>query len=155
MVWAGWAQFAAGQRYGSPLIAQKGGFDVTPSPEHLLVQVERVYDAPTPERYRILVDRLWPRGVTKERAALDAWVRDLAPSTDLRRWYGHEPSRFEEFARRYRAELAAPEATATLDEIRTTARRRSVALVTATRDVEHSGAVVLQAVLGEVPGPRR
>lgn len=109
--------------------------------------IERAYDPPVPGRYRVLVDRLWPRGVSKERAALDRWAREVAPSTELRRWYGHDPDRFDEFARRYRAELKTAEPKAVVKELRELARRRKVALVTATKDIEHSGAVVLEAVL--------
>jgi uncharacterized protein YeaO (DUF488 family) len=105
--------------------------------------VARVYDAREPGRYRVLVDRLWPRGVSKEDAALDEWLKDVAPSTDLRRWYGHEPAKFSEFARRYREELARPPAAQALARLRELAASSPVALVTATRDVEHSGAQVL------------
>lgn len=109
------------------------------------VAVVRVYDeARQPDAHRVLVDRLWPRGVTKDAAALDEWSTDLAPSTDLRRWYGHDPARFAEFSQRYLAELTQPpgsDAVARLLDIATT---RLVALVTATRDVEHSGAQVLR-----------
>lgn len=107
------------------------------------VAIERAYDEPARSRRRVLVDRLWPRGVTKERAALDDWIRELAPSTELRRWYGHDPRRFDEFSRRYLEELARPEAAAALDDLAERARSGPVSLVTATRDVEHSGAVVL------------
>lgn len=118
--------------------------------------VERAYDDPVAGRYRLLVDRLWPRGISKDRAALDEWNRDLAPSADLRKWYGHVPERFEEFDRRYRVELAAPEITAALDALRAAARQQPVALVTATKDVDRSGAEVLRKVLvGEPTEPRR
>ncbi len=69
-------------------------------------EIRRAYDEPTKGTYRVLVDRLWPRGVTKEKAAVDEWAKDVAPSADLRRWYGHEPEKFSEFARRYRRELS-------------------------------------------------
>src|SRR4051794_5788525 len=72
------------------------------------IRCKRVYEPPDPDDgYRLLIDRMWPRGISRDRAALDEWARDLAPSDELRRWYGHAPERFEEFARRYRAELAA------------------------------------------------
>lgn len=114
-----------------------------------MVEIERAYDPPLPRRHRVLVDRLWPRGVTKQRAALDEWARDVAPSTELRRWYGHNPARFEEFARRYRAELAAPGSAGAraLAELRSLTRGRSISLVTATRDIDHSGAIVLRDLL--------
>jgi uncharacterized protein YeaO (DUF488 family) len=104
-----------------------------------------VYEATDPgDGYRVLVDRLWPRGVSRMDAAVDEWLRDAAPSTDLRRWYGHEVARFTEFARRYRAELSDPPGSAVVDRLATMALRQPLTLVTATRDVEHSGATVLQ-----------
>ena len=112
------------------------------------VEVRRVYDdEPANGAHRVLVDRLWPRGVAKDRAPLDEWAKDVAPSTELRRWYGHEPARFVEFARRYRDELSRPPAPDALARLRAEAAAGRVALVTATRDVEHSGAVVLRDVL--------
>jgi uncharacterized protein YeaO (DUF488 family) len=86
------------------------------------IQVKRIYDAPaTSDGYRVLIDRLWPRGVTKDRAHLDEWARELAPSTELRRWFGHDPSQFEEFRRRYTKELAAH--ADKLSELRSRARQ--------------------------------
>lgn len=105
--------------------------------------VHRIYEDPAPEGRRILVDRLWPRGVSKDEARLDEWLKEAAPSTDLRRWYGHEVDRFEEFVRRYRAELGRPpgaDASAHLLEL---AAAEPVILLTATKDVAHSGARVL------------
>ena len=90
------------------------------------------------------MDRLWPRGVAKDSLRIDQWAVDVAPSTELRRWYGHDPARFEEFARRYRTELGAKPASAAVAAIRTAARgHRALVLLTATRDVERSGAMVL------------
>lgn len=97
--------------------------------------------------YRVLVDRLWPRGLTKAEVALDEWLTDAAPSRDLRRWYGHRVERFKEFARRYRAELRHPPASAAVDRLVELAREQPVTLLTATRDVEHSGALVLHQLL--------
>lgn len=113
------------------------------------VTVVRVYEhAPRPPgAYRVLVDRLWPRGVTRDGADVDLWCPACAPSSDLRRWYGHVPERFEEFARRYRAELVAGEAAAAVGELRTRAGAEPLVLVTATRDVTRSGAEVLRAVI--------
>jgi uncharacterized protein YeaO (DUF488 family) len=102
----------------------------------------RVYDDCDGGR-RVLVDRLWPRGVTKADARVDEWIKDAAPSTDLRRWYGHDPERFDEFARRYRAELRRPPGSIALGRLVDLARTQKITLVTATRDVEHSGAQVL------------
>lgn len=110
------------------------------------VRVVRVYDDPDPsDGARVLVDRIWPRGVSKEAAQLHSWLKDVAPTTELRRWYGHDPARFAEFRRRYEAELA--EAPAALDELRALAANEQVTLVTATKDVQHSQAAVLADVL--------
>ncbi len=95
----------------------------------------------------MLVDRLWPRGVRKETLDNDEWAKDVAPSTELRRWYGHDPERFAEFSRRYRSELRDAPAKATVTRLREVAGRRRLILLTATRDVEHSGAAVLGAVV--------
>lgn len=119
------------------------------------MRVRRVYDDPSPEDgVRVLVDRLWPRGLRKERAHLDRWAKELAPSPDLRRWYGHRPERFEDFTRRYREELSRPDASEVLGELRALARRGTLTLLTATRDVERSGAWVLAEVLRGRPGVR-
>jgi uncharacterized protein YeaO (DUF488 family) len=91
----------------------------------------------------VLVDRVWPRGLTKEAAHLDEWIKDVAPSTPLRRWYGHRPERFTEFTRRYLAELAEPPSAAAMNRLHELARRRNVTLLTATRDIDHSQAAVL------------
>jgi uncharacterized protein YeaO (DUF488 family) len=110
------------------------------------VGLRRVYDADD-SGYRVLVDRLWPRGLTKAQAALGEWLKDAAPSSDLRRSYGHRVERFEEFARRYRAELQHRPASAAVDHLVELAHEQPVTLLTATRDVEHSGALVLHEVL--------
>jgi uncharacterized protein YeaO (DUF488 family) len=109
----------------------------------LRFEVERVYDVGDHDRYRVLVDRLWPRGITKEHASLDEWAKDVAPSSELRRWYGHDPGRFDEFTRRYRAELTRSPASEAVARLIDVAATRRVAQVTATRDVDHSGARVL------------
>ena len=107
-------------------------------------RLQRIYDDDADHSsYRVLVDRLWPRGVTKERAALDAWSKDVAPSTELRRWYGHDVARFAEFSRRYADELHAPPASDAVAELRRASRARDVVLLTATRDIDHSGGRVL------------
>ena len=112
--------------------------------------LQRAYEATDDRRgYRVLVDRLWPRGVKKEDAALDEWIKDVAPSAELRRWYGHDPTRFEEFARRYRDELSRPPASDAVAHLRGLAGEQHVVLVTATRDVDHSGARVLHDHLRE------
>jgi|SRR5215467_613468 len=108
------------------------------------VQARRVYDAAAPsDGKRILVDRLWPRGLSKENADLDEWLKDVAPSDDLRRWYGHEPAKFAEFKRRYSAELKEPERAEALGHLRHEATEGPVTLLTATKDLEHSQAEVL------------
>jgi uncharacterized protein YeaO (DUF488 family) len=110
------------------------------------VRVKRVYErAERSDGYRILIDRLWPRGVSRERARLDAWERDLAPSAELRMWFGHRPDRFEEFRRRYLDELRQQRPR--LSELRRRARHRTVTLVFAARDTEHNDAIVLGEVI--------
>lgn len=114
------------------------------------IEVVRAYEqADRNAGCRVLVDRLWPRGVTKADAALDEWAREVAPSAELRRWYGHEPDRFEEFARRYRVELGQQPAADAVARLVGQARAEPLILVTATRDVEHSGAQVLRDHLRE------
>ncbi|MDO9398825.1 MAG: DUF488 family protein [Herbiconiux sp.] len=115
--------------------------------------VRRVYEAPAPwDGARILVDRLWPRGVSKERADLTEWVKTIAPSTELREWYGHVPERFDEFARRYRIELEQPERAGDLQHLRELAARGPLTLLTATKQPEISEAAVLAAVLNAHEG---
>jgi uncharacterized protein YeaO (DUF488 family) len=110
------------------------------------IAIKRAYEKPSPQDgLRILIDRLWPRGLSKTDLKIDAWPRALTPSTTLRKWYGHEPERFAEFRRRYRAELA--EHANELDALRAMVRGRTVTLITATREVELSHAVVLREVL--------
>lgn len=112
------------------------------------VQVRRVYEPPEPgDGSRVLVDRLWPRGISKDAAHLDEWCKPAAPSSELRKWYGHDPDRFEEFRRRYRAELGAGEGAEAVEHLRGLARRSKLTLVTATKDVGISGAKVLAEYL--------
>ncbi|PSL08194.1 uncharacterized protein YeaO (DUF488 family) [Haloactinopolyspora alba] len=112
----------------------------------LSVQVRRVYDEPqSDDGLRVLVDGVWPRGIAKQRLAHDEWLRDLAPSSDLRRWFGHDRSKFAEFRRRYRTELDTATARQTLDRLRATTT--TVTLLTATKDVQHSHAAVLAELL--------
>ena len=111
------------------------------------VEVSRVYEHPLATRERVLVDRLWPRGIAKKDAPIDLWLKDVAPTTELRKWYGHQPERFDEFAKRYREELSKGDAAAALTRLRADAQNKGVTLVTATRDVERSGAAVLRGVL--------
>jgi uncharacterized protein YeaO (DUF488 family) len=114
-----------------------------------VVRVKRVYDEPSrDDGRRVLVDRLWPRGVRKDAVVMDEWLREVAPSDELRRWYRHEPGRFAGFARRYRAELAGPEPAEALGRLGRYAEEGPLTLLTASKDVEHSQARVLADVLG-------
>ncbi len=113
------------------------------------VQVRRVYDDPARgDGNRGLVDRIWPRGMTKEKANLDEWCKTIAPSTELHKWYHHDPERFTEFARRYREELTQPERAEALAHLRTLAKDRNLTLLTASKAVDISEATVLAQMLG-------
>ncbi len=110
------------------------------------VKLKRAYDAPSPEDgTRILVDRLWPRGISKEKAALDRWMKDVAPSTQLRTWFGHDPKRWEEFRRRYAGELR--QHSDLVAALRSLAREGTITLVYAAHDEAHNDAVVLRDIL--------
>jgi uncharacterized protein YeaO (DUF488 family) len=114
------------------------------------IRVRRIYDEPAAEDgIRVLVDRVWPRGIRKEAAAIDEWAKDVAPSTELRKWYGHVPEKFAQFEARYRNELEAPTARTALHHLSTLAERDTVTLLTATRDADHSQAAVLARLLQE------
>jgi uncharacterized protein YeaO (DUF488 family) len=114
------------------------------------ITCRRVYEQPSPkDGKRVLVDRVWPRGMRKEDAHLDEWLRDVAPSTELRRWYGHEPSRFAEFRRRYRAELRDAGHRQAAGRLRDLADHNRLTLLTATRDLDHSQAAVLAEWLAD------
>jgi uncharacterized protein YeaO (DUF488 family) len=118
----------------------------------MTILLKRAYEPPAPEDgTRVLVERLWPRGLSKERAAVDLWLRDLAPSPDLRRWFGHDPAKWDEFRHRYREELRAqPEA---LERLRRLAGGR-VTFVYAARDTERNSAVLLREVVDQMPRSR-
>jgi uncharacterized protein YeaO (DUF488 family) len=110
------------------------------------IGLKRAYDAPTKaDGCRILIDRLWPRGITKAQAAIDRWLKDIAPSTGLRQWFGHDPARWREFRVRYAAELR--EHPEQLRELRRLAREARLTLIYSARDQAHNDAVVLRAVL--------
>ncbi|MET9272968.1 DUF488 family protein [Kribbella sp. NPDC003557] len=112
------------------------------------VRVRRVYDqAASDDGARVLVDRVWPRGLRKDAVVLDLWLKDVAPSTELRTWYGHVPDRFTQFRERYRDELKAESARPALHHLHTLAKESTLTLLTATRDVEHSQAAVLAELL--------
>jgi uncharacterized protein YeaO (DUF488 family) len=112
------------------------------------VRLARVYDPPTPtDGARVLVDRLWPRGLSKAAAALDLWCRAIAPSTELRKWFAHDPARLDEFLARYQIELQDPERAAALAELKDLAEHRTVTLLTATKDLNLSHAPVLARLI--------
>jgi uncharacterized protein YeaO (DUF488 family) len=116
------------------------------------VRVARVYDVEAGDQaVKILVDRLWPRGVRKDDPRIDQWCPEVAPSTELRTWYGHRPEVFDEFAKRYQGELEGEEGQGALARVRELADGRPAVLVTATRDVDHSQAAVLAEVLADIP----
>ncbi len=112
------------------------------------IRIKRVYEAPADDDgFRVLVDRLWPRGISKENAALSDWWKDIAPTPELRKWFGHDPEKFPEFEQRYRAELAGSGA---LDGLRAVLREHPDAtLLFAAHDEEHNNAVVLKELLAE------
>lgn len=115
-----------------------------------MITTKRVYAAPSiDDGYRVLVDRLWPRGLTREKAALDAWLKEIAPSPGLRRWFGHEPARWAEFQARYRAELGAPGAQALLADLQERAARGNVTLLYATKSETQNSALVVRDILLE------
>jgi uncharacterized protein YeaO (DUF488 family) len=108
------------------------------------IRVRRVYDEPEPDDgARVLVDRLWPRGLSKQKAQLEEWDKDVAPSDDLRRWYGHDPAKFDEFRRRYLAELDQPGQRGAVTRLRALAADGPLTLLTATKDAHISQAAVL------------
>ncbi len=112
------------------------------------IRVRRVYDPPEPQDgTRVLVDRLWPRGLRKDAAGLGEWAKDVAPSSELRTWYGHDPAKFDEFCRRYTQELSQGAARAALEHLAALAAAGPVTLLTATRDTGHSQAAVLARLL--------
>jgi uncharacterized protein YeaO (DUF488 family) len=116
-----------------------------------MLRIARIYEEPTAaDGKRILVDRLWPRGVSKERARLDDWCKQVSPSDELRRWYGHRPERFEEFSARYRAELSEGERAEALAGIAEAAKHGTVTLLTATKDPGLSEAAVLKDAIDEL-----
>jgi uncharacterized protein YeaO (DUF488 family) len=114
------------------------------------VSLRRVYEPSPAGTFRILVDRVWPRGLSKEKAGVDLWLKEVGPSTELRKWFGHDPERFEEFARRYREELEGSDAFEQLTEA--VRQHKTVDLVYSAHDEEHNQAVVLQEVLGKRRG---
>lgn len=114
------------------------------------VRVRRVYDPVEDDGgQRVLVDRLWPRGLSRSKARIDEWCKDVAPSTELREWYGHDPAKYDEFARRYRSELDDPVRAAALGQLRELAGSGTPTLLTATKDFAISQAAVLAELLDD------
>ncbi len=112
------------------------------------INIKRVYDDKSDDDgYRVFIDRLWPRGVKKEDAHFDEWLKDLAPSTELRKWFDHDPERFEEFKKRYKKELE--EHKEELDKLRNKAKSKKITLLYAAKDKEMNNAVVMKEVLEE------
>ena len=115
-----------------------------------MIKLKRAYDPATPDDgIRILVDRIWPRGVTKDAIAIQRWEKELAPSTELRKWYGHDLERWPAFRERYQQELRDPAKRPALDRLTEEARNGTVTLVFSARDAEHNQAVVLMEILTE------
>lgn len=114
----------------------------------MAIQLKRVYDPPEEtDGERLLVDKLWPRGMRKDAARLSAWLKDLAPSDELRRWFGHDPGRWPEFQERYGAELQAPEKEKVIRELAQKAGQGTITLIFAARDTRHNNAVVLKSAI--------
>ncbi|MFP5222640.1 MAG: DUF488 domain-containing protein [Acidobacteriota bacterium] len=110
-----------------------------------MLKIKRVYDAPAPDDgRRYLIDRLWPRGLTKAELSLDGWLKDLSPSTELRQWFGHEPAKWDEFKRRYAQELESRQVGGLLERLRDEAASETVTLLFAAKDQEHNHALVLR-----------
>jgi uncharacterized protein YeaO (DUF488 family) len=111
-----------------------------------MTRIKRIYDLPSPEDgRRMLVDRLWPRGVAREKARVDEWLKEMAPSDGLRKWFAHDPAKWEEFRQRYLEELQGQKEV--LERLRAEAKRGTVSLLYAARDIEHNNAVVLRELL--------
>ena len=114
------------------------------------MRIARLYDPPRPgDGLRVLVDRLWPRGVRKDDPRIDRWIKDVAPSTSLRKWYSHDPDRFGEFVARYEHELDDTQGAAALGQLRELAAQGPITLLTSTKDLAHSHLVVLEKLLND------
>jgi uncharacterized protein YeaO (DUF488 family) len=131
------------RKYSSPACL---AHELTPPQAACVVRTKRIYDPrERGDGFRVLVDRLWPRGVEKKTAHLKAWAKELAPSSELRQWFSHDPSRWARFRLRYRRELA--EHVAELEGLRALARRRGLTLLYAAKDREHNHAIVLKEII--------
>lgn len=114
----------------------------------MMIKIKRVYESPSAnDGLRILVDRLWPRGLSKEQAHIDSWYKEIAPSNELRTWFGHKPELFEEFSKKYTEELENQKSF--LKEIKTLAQKKQVTLLYSAKDTEFNNAVVLKKILEE------
>ena len=114
-----------------------------------MIKLKRVYEGPNPsDGFRVLVDRLWPRGISKEEAHIDEWLRDIAPSTELRKWFGHDPQKWPEFQRRYRDELKSN--TQSLEKLLADTAGKDITLVYASREERYNNVTVLKEVLQEL-----
>jgi uncharacterized protein YeaO (DUF488 family) len=133
------------RRQASPAPMPEAPLSTTPREPATMgvdIQVKRIYEAPErDDGYRVLVDRVWPRGVSRDRAQLDEWARELAPSDELRRWFGHDPDRFEEFRSRYRDELKGQRKR--VSQLRRRAKDGPLTILYSARDREHNNAIVL------------
>jgi uncharacterized protein YeaO (DUF488 family) len=117
------------------------------------IRIKRIYEpAASPDGYRVLVDRLWPRGIKKEEAAIDLWLKEVAPGTELRKWFAHDPQKWEAFKKKYLKELSDNEGLATLLE--TIHEHKVVTLLYGAKDTEHNQAVVLKLYLENLPGKK-
>jgi uncharacterized protein YeaO (DUF488 family) len=124
----------------------RGKTDERPQAPSPVIRLKRAYDDPSPaDGVRVLVERLWPRGLSKERAATDLWLKEVAPSAELRKWFGHDPAKWPEFRRRYRDELRGRPAE--LEQLRRLAGEGTVTFVYGSRDTEHNSAAVLREVV--------
>jgi uncharacterized protein YeaO (DUF488 family) len=113
-----------------------------------MIKVKRIYESPTPghgDGKRILIDRLWPRGLRKNEVIIDYWMKEIAPSSELRKWFGHDPAKWEEFKKRYRLELEGKKEL--LEEVRRDAGRGTVTILYGAKDTEHNNGVVLKEFL--------
>jgi uncharacterized protein YeaO (DUF488 family) len=113
-----------------------------------MLRIKRAYEpVENADGKRILIDRLWPRGLSKSEAHIDEWLKDLAPSTELRKWFGHDPQKWGEFRKRYIKELSSPEKTRLLEDIARRSRRETITLIYSAKDTEHSDVKVLEELI--------
>ncbi len=116
-----------------------------------MLKIKRAYEpAEAADGQRILIDRLWPRGVTKAEARIDEWLKDLAPSTELRKWFGHDPLKWDEFKKRYVKELSSPDKTRLLEDIARQTKRDNITLIYSAKDTEHSDVKVLEELIKQL-----